>query len=242
MSGGQLVFEDAASTAEACSQHILEILKRTLAQNEYATLALSGGSTPKMLFNRMAAANFSWDGVHLFWVDERCVAPNDARSNYRLALETLVTPAKILRHQVHRVPAELEPAAAAVRYSDEIRGFFRLQPGELPRFDVIQRGMGPDAHTASLFPSEPLIDDRQKIAAAVYVEKLSEWRVTLAPGALLAARNTVVLVTGEDKAAAVHSVFTEPFDPKRYPAQLGLQGEQPMTWFLDQAAVKLLAG
>ena len=90
----------------------------------------------------------------------------------------------------------------------------------MPRFDVVHRGMGPDAHTASLFPGEPLIDDREGIAAAVYVEKFHQWRVTLLPGALLAAKHTVFLVAGDDKAEAVRAVFQEEYDPKKYPAQI----------------------
>jgi 6-phosphogluconolactonase len=176
--------------------------------------------------------------VHLFWVDERPVPPDDERSNYRLAEESLIKPAGISKSQVHRIRAELHPAAAADMYVEEIRSFFRLQPQELPRFDVIQRGMGADGHTASLFPAEPLIADRQRIAAAVLVEKLSQWRITLLPGALLAAHHTVVLATGGDKAQAVRSVFEEAYDPKKIPAQLGMREGRDVVWFLDRAAAQ----
>jgi 6-phosphogluconolactonase len=230
------IFEDAPATAEACAQYILGILKDALAAREYATLAVSGGSTPKLLFEHMAAANFKWDGVHLFWVDERPVPPDDERSNFKLAQDALIGPAGIPKKQVHRIRAELHPAAAVEMYVDEIRTFFKLGPSELPRFDVIQRGMGPDAHTASLFPAEPLIGDRQRIAAAVYVEKLSQWRITLLPGVLLAAHHTAVLVMGEDKVNAVRAVFEEPFDPMKYPAQIGMRDSKDVVWFLDRTA------
>ncbi len=234
------IFEDPLSTADACAQYILGILKETLARQDSATLALSGGSTPKLLFERMVAANFKWDGVHLFWVDERPVPPDDERSNFKLAQDSLIGPARIPQRQVHRIRAELHPTAAVDMYVDEIRNFFKLRATEMPRFDVIQRGMGADAHTASLFPAQPLISDRQKIAAAVQVEKLMQWRITLLPGALVAAHHTAVLVTGEVKAQAVHSVFEEPFDPKKYPAQIGMRDAKDVVWFLDKAAGKLL--
>jgi 6-phosphogluconolactonase len=234
------ICKDAQAAADACAQHILGILKDARAGSKQATIALSGGSTPKLMFARMAAANFKWEGVHLFWVDERPFPPDDERSNYKLAAESLIVPAGIPRQQVHRIRGELHPTAAVEMYVDEIRNFFKLRANEMPRFDVIHRGMGADAHTASLFPAQPLIKDRQKIAAAVQVEKLNQWRITLLPGALLAAHHTAVLAAGDDKAEAVRAVFEEPFDPMKYPAQLGMREAKKLEWFLDEASAKLL--
>lgn len=149
-------------------------------------------------------------------------------------------PARIPRHNIHRICGELRPEVAARRYADEIREFFGLDAGELPHFDVVQRGMGADGHTASLFPGEPLIEDREGIAAAVFVEKLKQWRITMLPGVLLAARHTLMLVTGADKAPAVRAVFQEPYDPTRYPAQMASHHGRRVTWFLDDAAAGLL--
>ena len=240
MSVERHVLRDASEAAQACAQYILGVLNAARAEKKQATIAISGGTTPKLLFERMAASEFKWEGIHFFWVDERPVPPDDDRSNYKLAAEALLTPAGIPKQQVHRIDAELEAKVAADRYVEEIRSFFKLQPGELPSFDVVHRGMGPDAHTASLFPGEALIADRQKIAAPVWVEKLSQWRITLLPGVLLAAHHTAMLVAGEDKATPMRSVFEEPYDPRKYPAQLGLRGAKEVEWFLDEPAVKLL--
>ena len=229
------------AAAAACAQHISALLEQALASQEHATLAVSGGSTPKLLFQSMVAAGFRWQRVHLFFVDERCVPPNDPESNYRLANENLIAPAHIPPAQVHRIHAEIKPQTAAQQYVDDIRNFFGLEEGELPHFDVVECGMGPDAHTASLFPGEASIEDRDNIAGAVYVEKFGKWRVTLLPGALLAAKNTVFLVTGADKAPGVGSVFHQEFDPKHYPAQLISRQGRRVTWFLDQAAAGELA-
>ncbi len=232
---------DPRAAADACARHIGALLEEALSTQEHATLAVSGGSTPKLLFQQMVASRFRWERVHLFWVDERCVPPNDPESNYHLADENLITPAHIPPSQVHRIYGELKPDLAAARYAEEIRNFFGLEEGEQPHFDVVQCGMGPDAHTASLFPGESAIDDREHIAGAVFVEKIGKWRVTLLPGPLLAAKNTVFLVTGADKAPAVSSVFQKEFDPKRYPAQLISRQGRRVTWFLDQAAAAELA-
>ncbi len=240
MSVQRHILEDAEAAAKACAKYILGVLDEALATRNQASIALSGGSTPKLLFGYLAGANFKWAGVHVFWVDERPVPPDDDRSNYKLAAETLIGPAGIPRQQVHRIRAELHPAAAAEMYVNEIRTFFKLRLNELPRFDVIHRGMGTDAHTASLFPAQPLIGDREKIAAPVQVEKLQQWRITLLPGVLLAAHHTAMLVAGDDKASAVRSVFDEPYDPKKYPAQLGLRDGKEVEWFLDEGAAKLL--
>ena len=176
------------------------------------------------MFEWMAAANFDWSRVGLYWVDERCVPPDHADSNYRMTREALldhVSPAS-----VHRIETEFPPEEAARRYA-----------AELPEaFDVIHLGMGADAHTASLFPGLVEVHDREKTVAAVYVPKLKAHRVTLMPRVLLAARELVILVTGADKAETLRDVLTEPEDFDRRPAQLVAR----RAWFADPAAASLI--
>jgi 6-phosphogluconolactonase len=231
---------DANAAAEAGAHHIIGLLEEALSGQDSATFAVSGGTSPKVLFQKLAATRFPWDKVHLFWVDERSVPPTDVASNFKLADDFLIQPVHIPHRNVHRVMGELPPAAAAKRYAGEIREFFGLEGSEMPRFDVVHRGMGPDAHSASLFPGEPLIDDREGIAAAVYVDKFHQWRVTLLPGPLMAAKHTVFVVAGDDKAEAVRAVFQEEYDPKKYPAQIAPPQGRGVTWFLDEAAARLM--
>lgn len=240
MSIHRYIYPDARETAAHCGEHILTLLRERLSGESAATLAISGGNSPRPMFEHMAKAKFDWSDVHIFWVDERAVPPSDAQSNYRLAEETLLRPAHIPTRNVHRVLAELRPDEAAARYAAELRDFFRLAPGEIPHFDVIHRGVGPDAHTASLFPGEPLIDDRENLVAAVMVEKLGQWRITMLPGVLLAARHTIMLVTGADKAEALGAIFAGPYDPKQYPAQMIAHHGRSVTWFMDVDAARLV--
>jgi len=234
------VYDDPQETAAACCRKIFDLLSAALATRDRAALAVSGGSTPKLLFAEMAHATFGWSRVHLFFVDERGVPPTDAQSNYKLAKENFIDPAGFPAANVHRIQGELEPGRAARSYVDEIRSFFSLGPGEFPRFDIIHQGVGPDGHTASLFPGEPLIDDRENPVAKAYVEKFHQWRITLLPGVLLAPRHTIMLVAGEDKAEALHAVFEEPYDPKKYPAQIMTRSQENVMWFLDKAAARLV--
>jgi 6-phosphogluconolactonase len=241
MSIHSFIYKDPNEASQACAVKVVGLLQQGLAAKPSATFAVSGGTTPKLLFRELAKLPFEWDKAHLFWVDERCVPPTDPQSNYRLAKENFIDPAGFPSCNVHRIPAELEPRIAARSYADEIREFFGSGPDELPHFDVVHRGMGPDAHTASLFPGEPLIHDIKNLTAAVYVEKFHQWRVTLLPGVLLAARNTVMLVTGEDKAEPLRAVLHEPYDPLSYPAQIATyQGRGQVMWFLDEAAARLI--
>jgi 6-phosphogluconolactonase len=228
------------AAAEACAEHITSLLDEVLSGQEFATFAVSGGSTPKPLFDRLARAKFDWTRVHLFSVDERCVPPTDPASNYRLLDEAFIKPVRLPHRQVHRVCGELLPDLAAKRYTAEIQEYFGLDTGEMPHFDVVHRGMGSDAHTASLFPGDGLIDDREHIAAATQSDAHPLWRVTLLPGVLLAAKHTVFLVTGDDKKEAVRAVFNEPYDPKKYPAQIASHLNRRVAWFLDKAAAALM--
>jgi len=229
-------FADAEAAATACAQQILDWLREGLESRGLASLAISGGSSPRRMFEIFARTRFEWERVHLFWVDERAVPPSDAQNNFKFAQDAWLKPGNFPASNIHRVLAELDPAEAAARYTEDIRQFFGLAAGERPRFDVVHRGMGPDAHTASLFPGEPLIEDRSGIAAAVWVEKFKQWRITLLPGVLLAARHTALLVAGADKTAALRSVLHQPFDLLQYPAQIA--SGHGTIWFVDTAAAQ----
>jgi 6-phosphogluconolactonase len=233
-------YPDPRAAAEACARHTLGLLTEMLSGQECATVAVSGGVTPALYFDALAATRFKWDRVHLFFVDERAVPPDHSDSNYRLAEEHLIKKTRMIARQVHRIHGEMEPHEASDAYVEDIREFFNLKPGEIPHFDIIHRGMGPDAHTASLFPGDPHIEDREGIAAAVYVEKKQQWRITLLPAVLMAAKHTIFLVTGEDKAPAVKAVVDEPYDPMKYPAQMSTHHGRGVAWFLDAPAASLL--
>src|ERR1022692_3046526 len=141
-----LRYPDPVAAAQACGQQILDLLAGAIATRQRATLAGSGGTSPKPMFELFAKSGFRWEQVHIFWVDERCVPPTDSQSNFRMANETWLAPAKVPSANIHRVPTELEPHEEARKYAEDLRAFLPL--------DVIHRGMGPDGHTASLFPGE----------------------------------------------------------------------------------------
>lgn len=239
MPSRQFRYPDPALAAEACARHILDLIEKAIAQNRPATLAISGGASPGPMFNLFARTPFAWDRVQLFWVDERAVPPTDPQSNFKLADDIWLTPAHFPQRNIHRIEAELPPEIAARRYAGEIRQCFALVDNTMPHFDVIHRGMGPDGHTASLFPGEPLIDDREGLVAAVWVDKLKMARVTLLPGVLLAAHHTAMLVTGADKAEALRATLYDVRDPNLHPAQLATRNGSA-TWFLDEAAAASL--
>jgi 6-phosphogluconolactonase len=240
MSAHWKAYPDAEAAAAACAEHVLSVLESAVAGNNEARIAFSGGSTPKLMFAQLAASGFDWSRVRVFWVDERAVPPDHADSNYRMTCEHLIKPARIPQRNVYRVHAELSPQQAAKRYEEDIRESFGIETGELPHFDLLHLGVGSDSHTASLFPGEPLIDDREHLTAAVYVEKLSQWRITLLPGVLLSARHAAILACGEDKAVALKHVLLEPYSPQTYPAQIIAHHSRRATWFLDAPAAALL--
>ena len=232
-------YPDSQAAAQACCDYILAALSASRALRGTASLAVSGGSTPKLLFEAMAAQPFDWAGVHLFFVDERCVPPDNGLSNYRLAKQHLLDRVGFPAAQVHRIPGELDPSEAAAKYVAEIEAFFH---GADPRFDVIQHGMGADAHTASLFPGEPLIQDAEHLAGAVFNGEMQQWRVTLLPRVLKNARHTAFLVVGADKAVALREVLKGPADRMRFPAQIAAtrDDEREIAWFVDADAAELL--
>ena len=155
MSIHTFVYENALEASAACARRTLDILQETLAGESYATLAISGGSTPKLLFDELAKAHLDWTKVHLFWVDERGVPPTDAQSNFKLAKEHLIDPGHFPGRNVHRIQAELAPDIAARLYDEDIREFFALPAGEFPHFDIIHRGMDRTRIRPAFFRASP---------------------------------------------------------------------------------------
>jgi 6-phosphogluconolactonase len=226
-------FNEADAAADAASAFILSALRDAVEARGRATIAVSGGHTPQLLFDRMSQADFPWARLQFFFVDERAVPPDDANSNFRLAHAHLLDRVRFPEENIHRIAGEDDPVRAAGAYAGAIRDAFELKPGELPVFDVIQHGMGPDGHTASLFPGEPLIADRVNIAAAVHAPVRPSDRITLLPGVLLASRASVFLVDGKDKFAALQQVLTGEYDPTKFPAQLLSRSGKRVDWFVS---------
>lgn len=234
-------FADAPAAAHACAARILAKLDSAIAAKGAATFAISGGSSPRMMFEIFGRRSFPWEHVHVFWVDERVVPRDDPQSNFKLANDTWLRPAKVPKANIHRVQTELGPQEAAEHYRADIRRHFCLDDRTgsnydgLPGFDIIHRGMGPDGHTASLFPGDPLTENRDGIAADVWSEKMQQWRVTLLPAVLEAARRNILLVTGADKAAMLNTVVKAEYDPRRYPVQIAALGDAA-EWYVDELA------
>ncbi len=209
------------------------------------SVALSGGSTPRALYRLLGEPPFheviDWPRVHLFWGDERFVPADHPDSNYRLARETFISKAPIPSGNVRPMPTEGgDPEAAAAQYEETLRRFFASPEGDAPRFDLVLLGLGPDGHTASLFPGSPALDEGRRLVVATYVPKLDAWRLTLTPPVLRGARHVMFLVSGPDKASVLRAVLEGPYDPRRLPAQLVRPERGELTWLVDEAAAALL--
>ena len=208
-----------------------------------ARIAVSGGTTPKGMFAALADrsqpyfAQVPWDKLHLFWVDERCVPPTDADSNYRMTSEAMLEHVPLPAAQVHRMEGELDPAAAAARYEAALRTEFRLEGAETPVFDLVQLGMGNDGHTASLFPHTAALFDLSSIVVANHVpQQKDSWRITLTWPVINRGREVAFLIEGAGKAQVLHDVLLGAYDPETKPSQLIRPASGALTLLLDAAA------
>ena len=230
---------------QAAAEEVIRAATDAVAQRGRFTIALSGGSTPKNLYTLIAAnasATLPWDQMFFFWGDERHVSPDDPDSNYRMTKESLLSKAPIPATNIFRVPAENpDVSAVAEAYEQTIRKFFALKPGEFPRFDLILLGMGPDGHTASLFPETQALQEKSRLVVANWVEKLKTSRITFTLPVLNAARCVTFLVSGIDKAPALHEVFESNAPGEKYPSKLVHPSDGKLIWFVDRAAASELA-
>jgi 6-phosphogluconolactonase len=229
---------------EAAAEEVLHAAKDAVEQRGRFTIALSGGSTPKSLFNLLATnarTVLPWDRTFFFWGDERHVPPTDPDSNYRMAEETMLSKIPVAAGNVFRIPTENPDAAAAAEaYEQTLRKFFQLGPAEFPVFDLVLLGMGPDGHTASLFPGSAGLHEKARLVIANWVDKMKTSRLTLTLPVLNAARCVAFLVSGTDKAAVLKTVLEEDAPAEQYPSKLIRPNNGKLIWLVDRAAASAL--
>lgn len=211
---------DQEAVAIRAAGDIARVLSRARDERGIARLALSGGSTPKRTYELLAQEIVDWDGVEIWFVDERCVGPDDEQSNYRLAAQALLDPAGIAPARVHRMLGEMGPDAGAGMYSIELSTYVpagdegRLAgDGGVPVLDLCVLGIGPDGHVASLFPGSPALRPHGEDELCLGVTdspKPPPQRITLSLAVLRAARRCLLLATGADKRAAISAMLSEP--------------------------------
>jgi 6-phosphogluconolactonase len=229
----------------SAAEEFVRLANQAVAERGRFTIALAGGSTPRSLYNLLATnarATLPWDRMYFFWSDERHVPPTDPDSNYRMADEAMLSKVPVPPGNVFRFPAENPDAAAAAKeYESTLRKFFQLEPGQFPNFDLILLGMGPDGHTASLFPGTAGLQEKSRLVIANWVEKLKTHRLTFTLPALNAARSVAFLVSGIDKAPVLKAVLEEKVPGEQYPAKLVQPTDGKLIWFLDRAAASGLS-
>lgn len=229
----------------AAAEEVIRAANEAVTVRGRFTLALSGGSTPKSLYNLLATnarTALPWDKMFFFWSDERHVPPTDPDSNYRMAQEAMLSKVPVPPANVFRPEAENPDAEAVAKdYESNLRKFFQLESGQAPAFDLILLGMGPDGHTASLFPGTEGLKEKSRLVIANWVEKLKTHRLSFTLPILNAARCVAFLVSGTDKAPALKSVLEENVPGEQYPAKLVNPSNGKLIWFLDRAAASALS-
>jgi 6-phosphogluconolactonase len=238
------VFADPEATASAAARRIVELARAAIDERGAFSIALSGGSTPRRIYELLAGDEFreqvEWESIHVFFGDERTVPADSAESNYRMANEALLSRVPVPKENVHRIEGVGDAAANASAYESAMRGFFG--DADWPRFDLVMLGMGDDGHTASLFPDTVALSERRAWVVANWVEKFQTWRITLTAPAINAARHVLFLVNGAGKAGRLREVLKGERDPARLPSQLIAPREGTLEWFIDRAAASSLEG
>ncbi len=240
MTGELEIFPGAPEVAGAVADLFVDVACTALAKRGKVHVALAGGNTPRAAYELLAqlprSSEISWSDVFIYFGDERCVPPDDAQSNYRMARLAFLEAVPIPAANVHRMRGELDPAEAARDYA----AVLRTDLGENPSFDLTLLGLGPDGHTASLFPGSPPDADDDALVRAVYSESSAMWRVTITPKVINASHTVAFAVEGVEKAAILAAVLEGPRDPVALPSQIVAPSPGRLLWLVDKAAAGTL--
>jgi len=225
------VLANKASLVERAQTIVVEKIQSAIASRGQCTIALAGGSTPKPLYEALAQENLPWDKIHVFWGDERYVAPSDPQSNQRMARQAWLDKIEISESNIHSVPTDAQnPEIDAANYEAVVRKVFAVDSQTFPSFDIILLGMGDDGHTASLFPHTPVLNETTKAIAVG--NKDGQPRITFTVPLLNQARCVLFLVAGKNKQTALEQVFAAQGDAMTYPSRL-IKPEGELWWLLD---------
>jgi 6-phosphogluconolactonase len=241
------IASNAAALARRAAREFVEAAEDAVAARGRVRIAISGGSSPRAVFELLAnpaqpwRERMNWEQVDFWWVDERCVPPDHPDSNYRMTREALLDRVPLEPGQIHRIQGELDPETAAARYESEMRNSFDLKGAAIPAFDLIALGMGADGHTASLFPGTAALHETGRLAVANFVpQQKDNWRLTLTAPVINRARRAFFLIDGADKAQSLKEVIAGARDPERFPSQLIQPSGAILLWILGQTAAALL--
>ncbi|MGA2758694.1 MAG: 6-phosphogluconolactonase [Candidatus Cybelea sp.] len=238
--GELVVYADAGAVAQALADSFVAAGLAAIAERGAFAVALSGGNTPRAAYELLAAdplrASLPWSDVFIYFGDERCVPPDDERSNYRMAREAFLDAVPSPNQNVARMRGEIDPGLAANEYAS----ILRTALGDNPRFDLVMLGLGEDGHTASLFPGIAQDIEENSLVEAAYAQSQEMWRVSFTPKLINAAWRVAFAVEGVAKAPALAAVIEGPSDPATYPAQLVRPRSGELTWLVDEAAASLL--
>ncbi len=239
-----IVCADSTEVARRAAERFVEIAREAINANNRFSVALAGGSTPKKLYELLASDEYreqiEWPKAHIFFGDERCVPPDDAESNCRMANEAMLSRVPIPPQNVHRMIGEGDAVANARLYENKLRTYFEAE--QWPRFDLVLLGMGDDGHTASLFPGSQALQENAAWVTANWVEKFQSFRLTLSAPAINHAAHVLFLITGAGKSARLAEVIKGELDTNRLPSQLvqPQQSGRTLEWLIDKdAAVNL---
>ena len=233
------IYEDKTAVAKAFCEHLLEITK----DKQLFHVALSGGSTPKLLFDIMAETysdQFPWEKIHFYWGDERCVPPDDAESNYKMTVDHLFSKIDVPKENIHRVLGENNPTSEAMRYANLLEINLDRVEG-VPQFDLVILGRGDDGHTASIFPHEIELWNSEDHCVVANHPESGQKRVSINGKVINTAIEVAFLVTGKGKAEKVQEILEKKPNYEQYPAALVSPTSGKLFWWMDTDAAALLS-
>jgi len=235
------IYKNSGELINELAEWITHFIIRKLQIQDRFTIALSGGESPKALYKLLAADAYhnkiDWSKMHIFWGDERVVPFADERNNAKMAYETLLNNVAVPAENIHIMQTDVQPDIAAQEYEKILYSYFDNSDKS---FDLVLLGMGKDAHTLSLFPGSAILEEDRNWVNTVFVEDQNMYRITLMPSIVNKASAIIFLVTGAEKAKALHDVLEKSFEPKKYPAQLIKPSNGELYWFVDETAAEQL--